>query len=189
MEERRIHILGGDEQGVALPVVLIAMLILLPLTVILATMVLSWQKQSAEFRDMLGMEFAARAGFEEAINRLHAESIVTALGRGESTRFEIDDVGGFPVRTQISREPDVVLTLGGKVLEGLEADQADLELTVLDPDMRRVRRYRLLEVYLVEVLVSARPTSAGVRLRGALVKVDEGLVHQAGLVIDRGFFE
>jgi hypothetical protein len=189
MEKGPLLILGKDERGVALPVVLIAMLILLPLSVILAAMVLSWQKQSAEFRDLLGMEFAARAGFEEAINRLSAEGIVTALGRGESMRFELDDVGGFPVRTKISREPDVVLTLDGGVLEGLEADQADLELTALDPDMRRVRRYRLLEVYLVEVLVSARPTSAGVRLRGVLVKVDAGRVQQAGLVMDRGFFE
>jgi hypothetical protein len=71
----------------------------------------------------------------------------------------------------------------------LEADQADLELTALDPDMRRVRQYLLLEVYLVEVLVSARPTSAGVRLRGVLVKADGGRVQQAGLVTDRGFFE
>jgi hypothetical protein len=190
MEKRRILILGSDEKGVALPVVLVAMLILLPLAVILAAMVLSWQKQSAEFRDLLGMEFAARAGFEEAIIRLHSERSVQELGVGESTRFLTDDLGGFPVHSKINREADVVLTLGGGVLEELEAERVDLESRGVDPDKRRVRQYRLLKVYLVEVLVSARPTSAGVRLRGVLVKVDdERQLHRAGLVIDRGFFE
>jgi hypothetical protein len=165
------------------------MLILLPLAVILATMVLSWQKQSAEFRDLLGMEFAARAGFEEAVNRLSAEGIMSSLGVGESTRFLIEDVGGFPAHSTISREPDVVLTLGGRVLEGLEAEHADLDARGVDPDRRRVRQYRLLEVYLVEVLVSARPTSAGVRLRGVVIKTDDGQGQRAGLAIDRGFFE
>lgn len=176
-----------NEEGSALFVVLIALMVLLPLTLILAGMVLRWQHQSARFRDLTGLEYVARAGWSDAANRVAGRDV--SLQPSEATSFELYDIGGYTARVRVSRDPDVVLTLNGQVLEGLEASKVDLKQTSLDPDMRRVRRFRLLEVYLVEVRVSARSSLESVRLRGILVRPDRGELSQTGMVLERGFFE
>jgi len=88
----------------------------------------------------------------------------------------------------IRRQRDAVLSLSGRVLEPSEAADADLEAIALDADGRQVRLYIKLEVYLVDVDVSARPSLIGVRLRGVLIRREDGTVSPAGLDIERGFF-
>ena len=175
-----------SEAGSALLVVLVALLLLLPLSLILARMVGMWQRQSAEFRDLMAMEYAAEAGFADATTRLAARQI--DLSPDESRSFAVYDLGGLSASVRVSRQPDVVLALDGSVLEGIEAKKVDLSSVGLDPDLRRVRRFRRLEVYLVEVRVSARPSLADVRLRGVLVRPQGGQLLQGGVNLDRGFF-
>ncbi len=174
-----------EEKGSALVIVLAALLILTPLMLILSVMVLKWQQQAAELRDLVEMEYTARAGFLSAANQLHMGNIDTPVGA--TTTLELTDLGDLPTKAQISRDPDVVLSLDGQVLEGLDARSIDLEQTAVDPDMRRVRRYRRLEVYLVDILVTERPTIPGVRLRGILIRTDDGELRQIGLRVDREF--
>ena len=59
----------------------------------------------------------------------------------------------------------------------------------MDSEGRRVRLYVKFEVYLVEVKVSARPSLATVRLRGALARFDDGTISALGLEVERGFFD
>ncbi|HXV62723.1 MAG TPA: hypothetical protein VEK15_18635, partial [Vicinamibacteria bacterium] len=73
------------DDGVALVVVLLAITVVLPPTLVLATLAMRWQRQAVDWRDMLEQEFAARAGFEEAINRLVAGEI--SVAPDEESRF------------------------------------------------------------------------------------------------------
>jgi hypothetical protein len=88
----------------------------------------------------------------------------------------------------VSRQPDAVISLDGRVLDALEAAAADLTQVGLDPDMRRVRLFQKLEVCLVEVTVAGPGSLAGVRLWGVLVRDRGGTWRRAGLRMDRGFF-
>ena len=63
------------EKGSALAVVLLMLLVLLPLTLVLGRLVMQWQGQAANFYHMVGLEYAARAGFEDAVSRLGTERI------------------------------------------------------------------------------------------------------------------
>ena len=176
-----------SEEGSALTIVLIAVMILLPLSLILTGMILKWQRQSAEFRDGLAMEYTARAGLAEAFNRISAGEF--SLVSGESTDFETKDVGNFPARVRVSRTKDVILSLDGRAVEEPEASSIDLEQTAVDPDLRRVRLYRKLDVYLVEAQVSNKPGWVSVRLKAVLLRPENGPLRQVGLRIERGHFD
>ena len=176
-----------NEAGSALAIVLIAILILLPLTLILSGMILKWQRQAAEFRDGLAMEYTARAGLAKAFNRISAENF--SLESGESRDHEMEDAGDFAARIRVTRKPDVALSLNGRVLEEIEASKVDLNQTAADPDLRRVRLYRELEVYLVEARVSSNPGWVGVRLKAILLRPDNGPLRQVGLRVERGYFD
>ncbi len=156
------------EEGSALAVVLVALMVLLPLTLILSGMVVRWQKQAAEFRDLLAMEYAARAGLEEVANRIRAGSI--DIQPDKTTDLELTDLGDYGARVRVSRTQDTVLAMTGEFLDEAEATKVDLSQTATDPDMRKVRLYRRLEVFLVEVRVSVRPTLAGIKLWGTLIR-------------------
>ena len=166
--------------------VLLMLLLLLPLTLILSRLVLQWQRQAADFYAMTGLEYAARAGFEDAVSRLGTERI--QLRPNESTRFAVEGVGGHTAYVRVSRQADSVVTLDGRVLEGIEAAQAELDQMTVDPDLRRVHLFRKLEVCRVEVTVAGPPSMAGVRLGGVMVRATGGTWRRAGLRIDRGFF-
>ena len=174
-----------EEKGSALVIVLVALLILTPLMLILSAMVVRWQQQAAELRDLVGMEYAARAAFVSAANQLYIGNIETQVGA--TTPLELAGLGDFATKAQISRDPDVVLTLDGTVLEGIDTRRVDLEQTAIDPDLRRVRRFRRLEVYLVDVLVTRRPSIPDVRLQGILIRTDDGELRQVGIRIDREY--
>ncbi len=176
-----------NEAGSTLTIVLIALLILLPMTLILSGMILKWQRQSAEFRDGLAMEYTARAGLAKAFNQISAGSF--SLEFGKNMDFEMEDAGSFVARVRVARKADVVLSLDGRVLEELEASKVDLNQTATDPDLRRVRLYRGLEVYLVESRVSSKPGWVSVRLSAILLRPDNGPLRQVGLRVEKGYFE
>lgn len=185
MDKESLGMVMRKDSGSALVVVLVALLIMTPLMLILSAMVLQWQQQAAELRDLMVLEYAARAGFVSVANQLHMST--TDIPIDSTVTLELPELGEFPTHTQVSREPDVVLTLDGRVLVGLDARRVDLGATAIDPDLRRVRRFRRLEVYLVEVFVSQPPSIKGVRLRGILIRTDEGEICQIGLRIDREY--
>lgn len=174
-----------NQEGSALVVALLALLILLPITLILSAMVVKWQKQSADLRDLSGMEYVSRAGLADASRRLDAGHL--DVPSGETRSFEVRGLGGYVARVVVHRDPDVVLTLDGRILEGVEARGVDLRETALDPDMRRVRRFRRLEVYLVEARVAARPALPEVKVSGILIRPEGGELQQVGLRIDRQY--
>ncbi|HEX9723857.1 MAG TPA: hypothetical protein VGC53_06200 [Vicinamibacteria bacterium] len=186
MEKKPGRELMQGERGSALVVVLLMLLLLLPVTLILARFVMHWQGGAALFHRMTGMEYAARAGFEEAGNRLAIEQI--RLDLNGSMAFEVRGLEGHTARVRVGRQPDAVISLDGRVLDALEAAAADLTQVGLDPDMRRVRLFQKLEVCLVEVTVAGPGSLAGVRLWGVLVRDRGGTWRRAGLRMDRGFF-
>jgi hypothetical protein len=143
------------EKGSALAVVLIALMVLLPLTLILSGMLVRWQRQSVRFRDLVGMEYTARAGLEEVARRLREGRI--DIQADETTTLESTELEEFRVRAKVARTQDTVLAMNGEFLGEQAAKEVDLTQTAVDPDMRRVRLYRRLEVFVVEVRVSARP--------------------------------
>jgi hypothetical protein len=185
MEKESHGMVRRGEEGSALTIVLIAVLILLPLSLILTAMILKWQRQSAEFRDGLSMEYAARAGLAEAFNRISAARF--SLGPNENTDFEMNDAGSFQVRVRVSRTQDVILSLDGRAVEGPEASSIDLEQTAVDPDLRRVHLYRKLDVYHVEARVSSKPGWVSVRLSSILIRPEKGALQQVGLRVERGY--
>ena len=52
------HFLSREE-GAALVTVLVAIIVLLPPTIVLASLALRWQRQSIDFRDRIAQELAA----------------------------------------------------------------------------------------------------------------------------------
>ncbi len=176
-----------SEEGSALAVVLIALMVLLPLTLILSGMVVRWQRQSVQYRDLLGMEFVARAGLEETARRLREGRI--DIQADETTTLELTGLGEFSVGVRVGRAQDAVLAMNGEFLGEQDAKDVDLTQTATDPDMRKVRLYRRLEMFVVEVRVSAHPTLEEVKLWSVLVRLDEGELLQAGIQIYRGYFD
>ena len=186
MEKEPDRKLRRNERGSALVVVLLMLLLLLPLSLILGRLVMQWQGRAAHFSGAAELEYAARAGFEDTIARLGTQTI--DLDADRSTEFQIEGLNGRTARVKVSRQADAIVSLDGRVLEGLEARRADLDQMTLDPDLRRVHLFRKLEVYLVEATVSGPPALGGVRVSGVLVRPDDGPWLRAGLRVDRGFF-
>ncbi len=178
--------LTAGERGSALVVVLLMLLLVLPLSLILGRLVMHWQSRAAQFTSFVVQEYVARAGFEDAFKRLGMDQV--KLGLDESTEFQLEGIEGHDVRVKVSREADAVLSLEGRILEGIEATEADLDQIGVDPDLRRVYKFRKLEVCRVEVIVPGPRSLAGVRLWGVVVRAPDGRWQRAGLRIDRGFF-
>ena len=178
--------LNASERGSALVVVLLMLLVLLPLSLILARLVMQWQSRATQFTSFVEQEYAARAGFEDALRQLGMNEL--KLGLDESTEFQLEGFEGHGARVKVSREADAVLSLEGRILEGVEATKADLDQIGVDPDLRRVYKFRKLQVCRVEVIVPGPRSFAGVRLWGVVVRAPNGPWQRAGLRIDRGFF-
>ena len=176
--------LTASERGSTLVVVMLMLLLVLPLSLILGRLVMQWQRGAAQFTSFAEREYAARAGFEDALKRLG----LNELDFDYSTEFQLEGIGGHRARVTVIREADAVLSLEGRVLEGIEATKADLDQIGLDPDLRRVYQFRKLEVCRVEVIVPGPRSFAGVRLWGVVVRAPNGPWQRAGLRIDRGFF-
>ncbi len=105
--------------------VLVAIIVLLPPTVLLASLALRWQRQSVDFRDGIAQELAAEGVLEEARARLSG-SRYRSRARRRHHRSCPGALARLDGRVRISRAADVVLTLDGRLLEGLAAGSADL---------------------------------------------------------------
>lgn len=185
MEEDGTRVLSS-ERGVALVVVLVAIVVLLPPTILLSALAIRWQRQSIDLRDGIAEDFAAYAGFEEARNRI--ASATFGLSPNEATSFTVEELDGLTPDVRVARGEDVVLTLNGRVLSGAAAQRVDLEQTGTDPDGRVVYQYRKLEIYVVEVEVRRRPTLRAVRLEAIVARLPDGSLQTLGMKTTRGFW-
>jgi hypothetical protein len=176
-----------DEGGAALIVVLLAIVVLLPLTLVLAKFALEWQRQSLDYRDTISEEFGAHAGFEHARDRIAANGLELEPDQGRS--FVVEELAELGIRVRVSREADVVVSHTGSVLDKASAQSADLELTGVDAEGRVVYQFRKLEIYVVRVDVSRRPTLAAVRLYGIVAKLPDDTVEILGSRLSRGYFD
>ena len=174
-----------DERGASLILVLIALAALMPLAMMLADLVSMRQRQVTGFQQNLGGQAAVRAGLDLALTRLQSRQIT--LGSAQAERFELK-LAPRPVRVRVSRQSDAILAMDGSVIDPEGAAGLDLESLVLDPVAGGViRRYRRLEVYLVEAECSARYPFAAVRLLAVVGRLDEGVLC-LGVRYDRGYF-
>lgn len=176
------HLLSREE-GAALVTVLVAIIVLLPPTVILAALALRWQRQSIDFRDRIAQELAAEGVLEEARARLSGSGI--DLAPNEGTTFVPRSIEGLDSDVRVSRTEDVVLSLDGRLLEGLAATSVDLEQTGIDAEGRVVYQFRKVEVYLVEIDASRRASLPPVKLYGILAKLPDGSLQILGLTRHR----
>jgi Tfp pilus assembly protein PilX len=176
MEEKRLL---KREEGAALVTVLVAIIVLLPPTIVLATLALRWQRQSLDFRDRIAQDFAAEGVLAEARARLSGQGI--DLAPNEGATFVPRSIEGIDARVRVSRAEDVVLTLDGRVLEGLAASSADLDQTGTDAEGRMVYQFRKLAIYLVEIDVSARASLPPIKLYGVLARLPDGSLQTLGL--------
>ena len=185
MEKTTTGHVRDSEQGSALIVVVMALVLMLPLAMLLMSTAFRWRQQAQTGRDLTALDYAVRAGYVDAHLRLEQRRI--NITPTESTAFETE-VDGITVRVRVERQPDTVLSLGGRVLSAIEAQAVNLDVFGFDPTMRRVRQYRRLEVFLVESRAdrSQLPT---VRLSAVLVRAEEGPFQQAGLIVERGYFD
>ena len=174
-----------SERGSALIIVVMALAMMLPLAMLLMSTAFRWRQQVQTSRDLTALDYAVRAGFVNAHLRMEQSRI--NIAPTTSTAFEME-VDGITVRVRVERQPDVVLSLDGRVLSDIEAQAVNVEVFGFDPTMRRVRQYRRLEVFLVESRAdrSRLPT---VRLSAVLVRADGGSFQQAGLIVERGYFD
>ena len=176
MEEKRFL---KREEGTALVTVLVAIIVLLPPTILLATLALRWQRQSIDYRDRIAQELAAEGVLEEARARLSGDGI--DLAPNEGTTFVPRGNDGIDSRVRVSRADDVVLSLDGRILDGLAAASADLNATGTDAEGRVIYQFRKVEIYLVEVDVSPRASLPPLRLYGILAKLPDGSLQTLGL--------
>jgi len=143
-----------------------------------------------DYRDTISEEFIAHAGFEEARNRVTADGL--GLAPNEASSFvvvDLGDLGDQRANVRVARAPDIVLSQDGRILEGTAAERADLELTGVDAEGRVVYQFKKLEIYVVRVDVSRRPTLPEVRVYGVLAKLPEGSIEVLGKSVARGYFE
>jgi len=189
MEEERPRVLRrprGDK-GSALVVVLVAIVVMLPMTLVLMSLVFQRQRQSMDFRDLTALEFAAEAGLEKA--RLFVVENGSGVAPGDSRALELRDVGALDVVMHVARRSDIVLTANGGLLEGVRASEVDTSQTGIDAEGRVVYQYRRVEIYLVRVEARKRPTLAGVRLDGVIAKLPDGTLQTLGVNSERVFLE
>ena len=172
------HLLSREE-GAALVTVLVAIIVLLPPTILLASLALRWQRQSIDFRDRIAQELAAEGVLEEARARLSGSGI--DLAPNEGTTFVPRSIEGLDSDVRVSRTEDVILSLDGRLLEGLAATSVDLEQTGIDAEGRVVYQFRKVEVYLVEIDASRRPSLPPIKLFGVLAKLPDGSLQTLGL--------
>jgi hypothetical protein len=176
METKRLL---KSEEGAAVATVLVAIIVLLPPTILLARLAWTWQQQSIDFRDGISQELVAEGVLEEARARLSSDEI--DLAPDEGTTFVPRGASDLDAQVRISRAADVVLTLEGRLLEGLSAAGVDLEQTGVDAEGRVVYQFRKVEVYLVEIDVSRRASLPPLKLYGILGKLPDGTLQTLGL--------
>lgn len=165
-----------SERGVALVIVLMAIVVILPPTILLATFAMRWQRQAMDMRDGMEQDYVAEAALEHARNRL----------TGDEFEIEVDGrrtfrVGELDVEGTITRLDDVVVTVEGDILEGLAAKQVNLGLTGVDAEGRTIYQYRKVELFLVEIVLKRRPSLVPATLRAVMARLPGGSIETLGI--------
>ena len=177
--------MSRGERGASLILVLVALAALTPLALILSDLVLMRQRQVTGQQQNIGGQALVRGALEVAMSRLGAREIV--LDPSQTSEFELDEPPR-PVRVRVTRQPDEVLGLDGRIIDPEEAGTLDLERVGLDVlGAGAVRQYRRIEVYVVEAEAPARYPYAAVRLLAAVGRLEEGVLS-LGVRYDRGYF-
>jgi hypothetical protein len=172
------------ECGAAILIVLVAIVVLVPPTLVLTSLAFRWQRQAIDFRDVVAAEEVARAGFEKSLQRLSGDELNLAPGQASVFVSELPD--GIRASVRIERQQDIVLTLSGRVLSGIESGRVDLQRMGVDQEGRAVYQYRQLEVYLVRSEVRRRPTLPVVRVLGVVAELpDDGGLEVLGVDVRR----
>lgn len=168
-------------------VVLVAIVVLLPPTLVLTTLASRWQRQALNFRETFAFEFLARAGMEEARARLSGRDL--GLAPGQVSRFRVELEPDVRTDARVERRDDVVLSADGRMLEGLETSGIDLEVTGVDAEGRVVYRFKKLELYVVRVDVTRPARTEAVRLYGVLARLPSGRIETLGVSLKRVFVQ
>jgi hypothetical protein len=175
------------ERGAALLLVMIALAALMPLALILSDF--AWRRQrqvSARQQDMAG-EAAARGALDLVMARLQSGRL-DLRGPDQWEQFEMEEPEGRAVRARVSRQPDAVLSLEGRLLSPEDAAMVDVDALGIDGLGSVVHQYRRLQIYLVEAESPARRPFGAVRLLAAVARLDTGETYCIGLRYDRGYF-
>ena len=180
-------LLNPGERGAALVLALLTLMALMGLALLLSDLVTMRQRQVNAYEQNLGGQFAVRGGLEVAMARL--QSGETSLGPDQTARFELEEPAARPVRVDVSRQTNAVLSIAGRVLDADEAAAVDVDSVGIDRLGSPVREYRRLEVYLVEAESPARYPFAAVRLLAAVGRLDNASVVCLGVRYDRGYFQ
>jgi type II secretory pathway pseudopilin PulG len=179
--------LKAQERGAALLVVIVALAALMPLALLLSDFAWRRQRQVNGRQQNLAGQAATRGALDLTMARLQSGRL-DLTGPDQSTRFELEEPEGRPVRVRLSRQDDAVLSLEGHVLTPEEAAMVDVDQVGTDGFGNVVHEYRRLEVYLVEAESPARPPFGAVRLLATVVRLDTGDIKCIGLRYDRGYF-
>jgi hypothetical protein len=144
------HLLSREE-GAALVTVLVAIIVLLPPTILLATLALRGQRQSVDFRDRIAQELAAE-GCRGGAGASLGERDRSLSERRHHVRAPEHRRSRFGVRVSArGRGPIARRTPPRR----LAATSVDLNATGTDPEGRVVYQFRKVEIYLVEIDVLA----------------------------------
>jgi hypothetical protein len=180
-------LLNPKERGAALLLVLIALAFLMPLALLLSDFAWRRQRQVGARLQNLAGQTAVRGALDLAMGRLQSGRIVL-VGPDQSARFELEEPETRLVRVRVSREPDAVLTLGGRVLGPEDAAEINVDQLGIDNLGGAVREYRRLEIYVVEAESPARSPFGAVRLLAVVARLDTNEVVCLGTRYDRGYF-
>jgi hypothetical protein len=172
----------SQERGAALVVVMVVLTLLFPMALMVAALTAARQRQVNAYRETLAREIAVRAALDVAISRLASRRI--GLRPGEARPLQVPALSN-PVRLQVTRQPDVLVTLDGQILASHQSFGLDPNQIGLDGDGRIVYHYRRLEIYLVEAEASGAGPAAPVRLLGVLGRLANGRVLSLGYRRDR----
>ena len=180
-------LLNPKERGAALLLVLVALAFLMPLSLLLSDFALRRQRQVNARQQNVAGQAAVRGALDLTMARLQSGRIAL-VGPDQSARFELEEPETRLVRVRVSREPDAVLTLGGRVLGPEEAAELNVDQLGIDNLGGAVREYRRLEIYVVEAESPARSPFGAVRLLAVVARLDTGEVLCLGTRYDRGYF-
>ena len=179
--------MNPSERGAALVLALLTLMALMGLALLLSDLVAMRQRQVNARQQNVAGQAAVRGALDLTMARLQSGRIAL-VGPDQSARFELEEPASRPVRVQVSRQADAVLSIGGRVLDPDEAAAVDVDSVGIDRLGSPVREYRRLEVYLVESESPARYPFAAVRLLAVVGRLDATNVVCLGVRYDRGYF-
>ena len=179
--------LRSRESGSALIVVLVALMVLTPLALLLSTLSTSYQRRTTAFRDGLRSRYAVRGALDVALAGLRTAD--PPLTVGNEQRFELAETPALPVTVRVTRDPDSVVGIDGRVLRGRDVAALELGAIGIDGERRQFRRYRPLEVYVVQAETPGSVGNPGIRLVASVARMEDGELLILGTRFDTALFQ